>query len=79
MHGFRREHGGPFDRGRSHLNDGITRGQSARLHEFAVFPETHHLAHDNACWAFIESFLAATLGPPVARWIDAPAAFGLDR
>ncbi len=40
---------------------------------------THHLAHDDACWAFTDSFLAATLGHPAARWIDAPTAFGLDR
>ncbi len=40
---------------------------------------THHLAHDDACWAFIDSFLAATSGHPAARWIDAPTAFGLDR
>ena len=40
---------------------------------------THHLAHDDACWAFIDSFLAATSGHKAARWIDAPTAFGLDQ
>ena len=39
---------------------------------------THHLAHDDACWTFIESFLAATSGHPAACWIDTPTAFGLD-
>ena len=40
---------------------------------------SHHLAHDDACWAFLGSFLAATSRHPAARWIDAPIAFGLDR
>jgi hypothetical protein len=40
---------------------------------------THHLAHDDGCWAFIETFLAATSAHPAGRWIDAPTAFGLGR
>jgi hypothetical protein len=39
---------------------------------------THHLAHDDGCWAFIDSFLAVTLRHPAARWIDTSNAFGLD-
>lgn len=39
---------------------------------------THHLAHDDECWGFIEFFLAATSGHPAAQWIDTPTAFGLD-
>ena len=30
---------------------------------------------DDGCWAFIESFLAATAAHPAARWVDAPTAF----
>jgi hypothetical protein len=40
---------------------------------------THHLAHDDGCWVFIEAFLAATAAHPAARWVDAPGAFGLGR
>ncbi len=40
---------------------------------------THHLAHDAGCWAFIESFLAATSAHPAARWIETRTAFGFDR
>ncbi len=40
---------------------------------------THHLAHDDGCWAFIEQFLAVTTTHPAARWIGARRAFGLDR
>ena len=39
---------------------------------------THHLAHDDGCWAFIDSFLAATSRHPAARWTDTASAFGLD-
>ena len=39
---------------------------------------THHLAHDDGCWAFIDSFLAATSKHPAARWVDTSIAFGLD-
>lgn len=38
---------------------------------------THHLAHDDGCWRFIETFLAATSRHEAARWIDVPTAFGL--
>ncbi len=40
---------------------------------------SHHLAHDEGCWAFLDSFLAATTGHPAARWIDVRSAFGLER
>ena len=40
---------------------------------------THHLAHDDGCWVFIEAFLAATAAHPAARWVDAAGAFGLGR
>lgn len=30
---------------------------------------THHLAHDEAIWAFVEGFLAATAGHPAVRWV----------
>ena len=39
---------------------------------------SHHLAHDDGCWAFIDSFFAATSRHPAARWVDAARAFGLD-
>lgn len=29
---------------------------------------THHLAHDDACWAFIERFGRMTAGHPAANW-----------
>ena len=29
---------------------------------------THHLAHDDACWTFIDRFVAETAAHPAARW-----------
>jgi hypothetical protein len=31
---------------------------------------THHLAHDDAAWAFTDAFLAATCRHPAVRWTD---------
>ena len=30
---------------------------------------THHLDHDEACWRFLDRFLAETTGHPAARWV----------
>ena len=38
---------------------------------------THHLAHNDARWAFIDIFLAATSEYSTARSIDAPTTCGL--
>lgn len=38
---------------------------------------THHLAHDEAVWAFVESFLAVAGRHPAARWPAVDEAFGL--
>lgn len=38
---------------------------------------THHWAHDDATWAFLERFLATSKAHPAVRWLDAAAAFGL--
>ena len=32
---------------------------------------SHHLDHDEACWAFIEEWIARTAAHPGARWLDA--------
>ncbi len=37
---------------------------------------THHLAHDDAVWAFVEAFVAVAASHPAARWPDLPALFG---
>jgi hypothetical protein len=39
---------------------------------------THHLAHDEAVWAFAETFLAAAADHPAVRWPSPPALFGFD-
>jgi hypothetical protein len=31
---------------------------------------THHLAHDEAAWAFTDALLSAIAGHPAARWVD---------
>ncbi len=36
---------------------------------------THHLAHDEAAWAFVDAFLAALRRHPAARLVDAAALF----
>ena len=36
---------------------------------------THHLAHDEPAWAFLEKLLARTAGRKGLAWIDAAAAF----
>lgn len=36
---------------------------------------THHLAHDDACWAFIERFVQATVDHPGANWRPATDLF----
>ncbi|MGB0630276.1 MAG: polysaccharide deacetylase family protein [Alphaproteobacteria bacterium] len=36
---------------------------------------THHLAHDDGCWAFIRAFIDATAGHPAVRWISARTLF----
>jgi hypothetical protein len=38
---------------------------------------THHLAHDDAVWAFVETFLTVAARHPAARWPAIDAAFGL--
>ncbi len=37
---------------------------------------THHLVHDQACWSFIDRFLAETAGHSAGSWVSAPDAFG---
>lgn len=37
---------------------------------------THHLAHDEGCWAFIERFGMATVAHPAAVWRSATDLFG---
>ncbi len=36
---------------------------------------THHLAHDDSSWAFVERFVAATAAHDAARWLSARDAF----
>jgi hypothetical protein len=36
---------------------------------------THHLAHDEPTWSFLEQFLARTKAHPAVRWLDAEAVF----
>ena len=38
---------------------------------------THHLEHDDACWAFLAHLTAFLAARPAARWVDVDAAFGL--
>lgn len=38
---------------------------------------THHLAMDGATWDFVDRFLAVAAGHPAARWLAAPAMFGV--
>lgn len=40
---------------------------------------THHLAHDEASWRFIDDFLAATADHAAARWLAASQVFELGR
>ena len=40
---------------------------------------THHLAHDDACWAFIDAFIDVTTGHPAAQWASARALFPVPR
>ena len=37
---------------------------------------THHLAHDGACWAFLDTLLARLTEHPAARFVTAAEAFG---
>lgn len=37
---------------------------------------THHLAHDEAAWAFTDRFLARTAAHPTTRYLDPRAIFG---
>lgn len=37
---------------------------------------THHPYHDEACWRFIETFLARSRAHPAVRWLDAAEVFG---
>ena len=36
---------------------------------------SHHLVHDQACWRFIDRFLAETRSHAAASWVSAPDAF----
>lgn len=36
---------------------------------------THHLVHDEGCWAFVAEFLARTAAHPAVRWISAREGF----
>ena len=36
---------------------------------------THHLAHDEGCWAFARAFIDATSGHPATRWVAARTLF----
>lgn len=38
---------------------------------------THHLVHDESCWAFLEEFAGAAREHPAARWLDPAKAFGV--
>lgn len=38
---------------------------------------THHLAHDDAVWTFVETFLSVAARHPAARWPAIDTAFGL--
>jgi hypothetical protein len=37
---------------------------------------THHLDHDEGCWAFAAEFAAFVTAHPAARWLDADQVFG---
>ena len=37
---------------------------------------THHLAHDDACWRFIDELVQRTRSHPAARWVSARDIFG---
>jgi peptidoglycan/xylan/chitin deacetylase (PgdA/CDA1 family) len=37
---------------------------------------THHLNHDQACWAFLEALLTRASSHPATRWCDAGSLFG---
>ena len=39
---------------------------------------THHLVHDEACWAFIMTFITHTRRHPAVRWLRLPEVFGFD-
>lgn len=39
---------------------------------------THHLAHDERCWEFIDSFLTRTCERPSVHWMNAEELFGVD-
>ncbi len=36
---------------------------------------THHLEHDEPCWAFIDRLLEETRGHPAVRWLSAEEIF----
>ena len=40
---------------------------------------SHHLAHDDGCWQFVNRFVARSSAHPAVRWIDADEAFGTGR
>lgn len=40
---------------------------------------THHLEHDEPCWAFVERFLEETGNHPAVRWLDARWIFPADQ
>lgn len=48
----------------------------ARAHDRAIGLLTHHLAHDAACWAFLERLLPMLSGHPAVRFTDARAELG---
>jgi len=37
---------------------------------------THHLVHDEDCWAFVARFVATIRDHPAGRWLDVADAFG---
>lgn len=39
---------------------------------------THHLEHDEECWAFVDRFLERTGAHPASRWLDARQVFAVE-
>jgi peptidoglycan/xylan/chitin deacetylase (PgdA/CDA1 family) len=40
---------------------------------------THHLAHDEATWQFVDAFIGTTMAHPAARWLPASLVFDVGR
>lgn len=60
------------------LFDEQTAARTGEAAEVPIGILSHHLSHDEAVWAFLEGFLAATADHPAVRWPSPPALFGFD-